>query len=182
MDVTYLGEDLATGLFTQDQVDAHIHHQLFLQDLFYLLHCSNLIEVNWHFKLLVVTALDQSFRADKCEDYCSDIGGVWSILVLAELRGANKFSYIDTHGIQFVDEDLIDLELSLKLLKSLTLATLGEPVCRCLATGLELLTASVVLDRGARWQIPDFLLHYLDLGLLSLLDTCELFQLNLRLL
>jgi len=84
--------------------------------------------------LLVVPTLDQSLRADKCEDYCSDIGAVWSILVLAELRSANKFSYIDTHGIQFVDEDLIDLELSLKLLKSLTLATLGKPVCPCLAT------------------------------------------------
>ena len=134
MDFTDLGEDLATGLFTQDQVDAHIHHQLFLQDLFYLLHCHNLIEVNWHFKLLVVAALDESLRADKCEDYCSDIGSIWSILVLAELGRANKFSHIDTHGIQFVDKDLIDLELSLQLLKSLAFATLSEPVCRCLST------------------------------------------------
>ena len=73
VDVVLILKDLATLLFSKDEVDSAVHHKLFFQDIFDLFNFLNLIEVDRHLKLLVISTFDETFRPDKGEYYHSHI-------------------------------------------------------------------------------------------------------------
>ena len=73
VDVVLILEDLAALLFSKNEIDSAVHHKLFFQDIFDLFNFLNLIEVNRHLKLLVISTFDQTFGPDKGEDYHSHI-------------------------------------------------------------------------------------------------------------
>lgn len=58
MDILLLFEDLTTLLLSQDQIDAIVHHELFLQYLFDLVHVLYRVKINGHLELLIVPAFN----------------------------------------------------------------------------------------------------------------------------
>lgn len=111
MHVLELLKHLAALLFSQDKIDALVHHELLPEDVLDLGHLAHLIEVNWHLKLLVVTSFNQTFRAYKGENDHFDIG--LSVFPRDCLRGTDELPHVDTHRVKLVDQDLIDLQLGL---------------------------------------------------------------------
>lgn len=58
VDIFLVFEDLTTLLLSQNQVDTAVHHELFLQNLLDLLDFLDLVEIDGHLELLVVTAFN----------------------------------------------------------------------------------------------------------------------------
>lgn len=184
MDVLNLLQELAALLFVQHEVDAHVHHELSLQNLFDLLDLRNLTKVNGHFKLLVVTAFNKALWPNECEDNHVDIR-LRGILRVHHLRGADELAHINAHRVELVDEDLIDLKLRLQLVLSLIIflhrdTTTGIDFTSLLrsATAGALQRASVDFSSLLRY-IAHLLLQELNLSLLPLLRQHHLLALGL---
>ena len=112
MHVVDLLEDLATLLLSKDKIDACIHYQLFLQDVFDLVDFHNLDEVNRHFKLLVVTTLDEPLGSHKGKDDHMVVLLVNTFICVGwgHLGGrTDKLTHVNSHCIKFVDQDLVYL-------------------------------------------------------------------------
>ena len=58
MNVVLILKDLATLLFSKNEVNSAIHHQFFFQDIFDLLNFLDLVKVYRHLKLLVISSFD----------------------------------------------------------------------------------------------------------------------------
>lgn len=119
MNILNLLQQLATLFLVQHEVDAHVHDELALQDLLYFIDVGDLVKVDRHLKLLVVTAFDETLRTNEREDYHAHIGRRG--FLRAHLRVANELTYIHAHRVKFVDEDLVNLQLRLKLVLSLVI-------------------------------------------------------------
>ena len=92
---------LSALLLVQNKVNSHVHYQLTFQNIFDLFNLWDLVEVDGHLELLVVAALNQSFRSNKSENYHSNIllYRFFGILVSA----LYELAYIDTNRVEFVD-------------------------------------------------------------------------------
>ena len=87
-----------------------------------MLNFHNDVEVDRHFKLLIITTLNQPLWSYKSEDHHAHVL-IFSVLVNVSRRniggGTDKLMHIDPHHVELIDQDLIYLQLVLQLVLKL---------------------------------------------------------------
>lgn len=127
-------------------------------------------------ELLIVSAFYKAFGTYKSE---ADHPYVFILLTVLlgrhGLLAADQLSHVYAHCVQFVDQDLVDLQLGLKLVVGLILSRVSILLAACsLWPSYFVLTCLSVINIVVR--LANLLLEHFDLRVKALLSQEKLFR------